>query len=1069
MAMGQYMQGGCEKPSPVLTPAGLDRPGKKPLTAHGENPTMQRRDFLKVTTATSLCAGFGCRCAEGAEPLTPSELYAKYVPADKGLAADWLASLTHRGHPLDASISYTDQQVDLEVIGMTVGGIACGTVYLSGDGQLWVWDIFNQHHEGVVPNSSARTPEGLKNINNRSPRERDGANLLVPPRASEHKNGVEQSFVLHDGAQARRMDAGDWRQVRFTGCWPVGRVEFADDSTPVQVALAAYSPFIPLNLEDSSLPVTVLEYTLTNTGSNAREVRLTGTLNNPLGQFSNLAAYRHTVAVQGDACRGIHHTLAVPAQPETDHDDRVVFDFEQDDYDGWLVEGTAFGKGPATKASTPDYQGDPHPVGRGFVNSHASAPAEADPASIVRARDSATGRITSPPFTIDRRFLAFRIGGGKRPDRLGVDLVIDGEVMQSATGDDNNAMRDHFFDCGAFQGRTARLVIRDDYSGPWGNIGADHFVLTDRPPARSLATSQLDFGSMSLVYLGSEQLDVVPDRGEISVATQLAAGQSKTVRFAITWHLPNLNPVTGIAGGQRHYAAKFTDALDVARYVAREQDRLAKLTHTWVETWNDSTLPQWLLDRVILTTNTLQTQNAIIFQDGRFWAWEGIGCCAGTCGHVWQYSQGHARLFPAIERNLREVTDYGLAQREDGSISFRGTNGGRSAIDAQCAYVLRTLRDQQLTDDPGYLTRVWPATRKAMQYLLDFDQRDTRGGLDGLLDGEQHNTLDAEWFGKVHVLCSMYLAALRAAEELARRAGDDDFARRCRGVYELGRANIDELFNGEYYQQLEDPAHTDAIGVGNGCYIDQVMGQFWANQVGLGRLFNAQHQKSALRALWKYNFVPEYGAFRQGFPEGRHYATSGDSGLLMCTWPHGGLRDDFKRHWQYAYFNEFMTGFEYEAAAHMINERDEDLVQNGLAITRAIHDRYSATRGRNPYNEIECSDHYARAGASYGVFLAISGFEYDQARRRLAFAPVIQQDDFRTPFTTSEAWGTYQQKGSQATIKIKHGRLVLDELELALFQERQPNATLNGVPTEIANLELKAGDLLELTEPVSLG
>ena len=419
-------------------------------------------------------------------------------------------------------------------------------------------------------------------------------------------------------------------------------------------------------------------------------------------------------------------------------------------------------------------------------------------------------------------------------------------------------------------------------------------------------------------------------------------------------------------------------------------------------------------------------------------------------------------MFPAIERNLREVTDYGIAQKEDGSISFRGQNAARSAIDAQCAYVLRTLRDQQLSDDPDYLDRVWPATQKAIQYLIDFDKQDPRGGLDGLLDGEQHNTLDAEWFGKVHVLCSMYLAALRAGEELAKQAGEDDFAGQCRRIFELGGVNIDKLFNGEYYEQIEDPAHAKAIGVGKGCYIDQVMGQFWSNQLGLGRLYNPDHQKSALRALWRYNFVPEYGAFRKGFPEGRHYATRGDSGLLMCTWPKGGLRDDFKRHWQYAYFSEFMTGFEYEAAAHMISEGDEDLVQHGLAVTRAIHDRYSAAHGRNPYNEIECSDHYARAGASYAVFLAVSGFEFDQASGRLAFAPVIQQDHFKTPFTTSEAWGTFEQKGSEATITVTHGRIVLNELELSVFKDRQPKVTLNGVSTKIANLELRDGDVLQI-------
>jgi non-lysosomal glucosylceramidase len=38
-------------------------------------------------------------------------------------------------------------------------------------------------------------------------------------------------------------------------------------------------------------------------------------------------------------------------------------------------------------------------------------------------------------------------------------------------------------------------------------------------------------------------------------------------------------------------------------------------------------------------------------------------------------------------------------------------------------------------------------------------------------------------------------------------------------------------------------------------------------------------------------------------------------------------------------------------------------------VARAIHDRYAPAR-RNPYNEIECSDHYARAASGYSVFLS---------------------------------------------------------------------------------------------------
>jgi non-lysosomal glucosylceramidase len=849
---------------------------------------MKRRPFLQLGSLAGL--GFGLSPSRAFSAEDPAGvLYAKFVPADKQLPADWIASLTQRGHQLDAAIQYRRKDGNLDVIGMTVGGIGCGTVYLSGDGRLWVWDIFNQHHEGVVPNDKAAAPEGLKIIQtHKRPRERDGANFLLPPRAADHLNGVDARFILRHAGKDFPLDASGWEDVTFTGRWPVGTVDYGSGSTPLKVRLNAFSPFIPLDLKSSSLPVTVMEYTIENPTTEAVEATLTGHLNNPAGQFSKLESARYTEKIEPNGVIGLLHGL------------------------------------------------------RG------------DAAEIRDAPDSGTMAI--------------------------------------------------------------------------GLLGAKTAVVRDHA---------------------------------VGTSATIPAGGSVTIRFAIAWHFPNLSPKIQVKDVKRHYANDFASAREVLAFFAMHQERLCGLTRQWVATWNDSTLPQWLLDRTILTANTLQTQCSLIFDNGRFWAWEGIGCCPGTCGHVWQYAQGHARLFPEIERNLREVTDYGLAQNPDGSIRFRGSNSTMTAIDSQASYILRTLRDHQLADHPEYLNRVWPATRKALQYLIDFDAKDGRGGLDGLLDGMQHNTLDAEWYGKVHVLCSMYLASLRAGEELALRVGDKDFAKTVRGIYEKGAENIASLFNGEFYEQQEDPDHLDKIGVGKGCYIDQVMGQFWANQVGLGRLYNAGHQKSALRALWKYNFVPEYGAFRQEFREGRHYAIAGDSGLLMCTWPKGGLRPDFKKHWQYAYFNEFMTGFEYQAAAHMIAERDADLVQHGLAVTRAIHDRYSATRGRNPYNEIECSDHYARAGSSYAVFLALCGFHFDQATGLLRFDPVIQQDHFKAPFTTSAAWGTFEQTKQGASIKLTHGKLDLQSVELPAFAGKSLRMTLNGGPAPDGGIQLAAGDLLE--------
>jgi len=157
----------------------------------------------------------------------------------------------------------------------------------------------------------------------------------------------------------------------------------------------------------------------------------------------------------------------------------------------------------------------------------------------------------------------------------------------------------------------------------------------------------------------------------------------------------------------------------------------------------------------------------------------------------------------------------------------------------------------------------------------------------------------------------------------------------------------------------------------------------------------------------------------------------GDGGLVMTTNPKqlpNALGDPAA--WQFGYFNECMSGFEHQAAAHMIAE---GLVQEGLVVTRAIHDRYRADL-RNPWNEIECSDHYARAMASYGSFIAICGFEHNGPKQTIGFWPRLASEDFRAPFTSAEGWGTFTQKRSsdsqRADIEIKYGKLTVRRVSL---------------------------------------
>ena len=160
--------------------------------------------------------------------------------------------------------------------------------------------------------------------------------------------------------------------------------------------------------------------------------------------------------------------------------DEVFEDFEADNYDGWTVEGRAFGETPQRKETTPAYQGDIQARGKRWVNSHN-----------VRAGkggDNLVGRMTSRTFKVRHRYISFLVGGGNHKDKTCVNLKVDGKVVRSQTGFASNQMRPVRFDVTEFAGKDAQIEIVDQQKGGWGNIGADHFVFqnNDRQLKRSV-------------------------------------------------------------------------------------------------------------------------------------------------------------------------------------------------------------------------------------------------------------------------------------------------------------------------------------------------------------------------------------------------------------------------------------------------------------------------------------------------------------------------------------------------------------------------------------------------------
>ncbi|WP_301921949.1 GH116 family glycosyl-hydrolase [Ferruginibacter sp.] len=524
----------------------------------------------------------------------------------------------------------------------------------------------------------------------------------------------------------------------------------------------------------------------------------------------------------------------------------------------------------------------------------------------------------------------------------------------------------------------------------------------------------------------------------IIIEYHLKADQEIKSDFIISWYMSNtsfysdknIQEMTVQDADKHYYTTRFADANAVAAYIAQKYTSLKDKTMLWKQTWYDSTLPWWFLERTFSNISSMATTTTHRFQSGRYYAWEGVGCCHGNCTHVYQYAQAVSRIFPELERDTRERVDLGIGYDEaTGMIHIRGEKTGPS-IDGQAGTVLRIYREHQMSSNYTFLRKNWAKIKKAVIFIMVQDKNK-----DGMEDTPMENTLDALWHGEIAWIVGLCIAGVRAGQAMAEEMEDMDFAERCRKYIELGSKNMEQyLFNGEYFIHRPDPSvGKKEIGSFNTCHIDQVYGQGWVWQVGLERILSKEKTMSALQALWKYNYMPDVGPYIKTHSDGRFYALAGEGGMIMNTNPYN---DDNPygnaKAWQVGYFSECMSGFEHQVASHMMAE---GMIKESLVLTRSIHDRYHAFK-RNPFNEVECSDHYGRAMASYGTFVTACGFTYHGPKGQIGFAPKLTPENFKAPFTSANGWGSYSQQRNEnllsAQLKVSYGNLNVKKFTVEL-------------------------------------
>jgi non-lysosomal glucosylceramidase len=849
----------------------------------------------------------------------------------------------------------------LRAVAMPLGGLGTGSIAIAGDGSLRQWQIHNQiNHLACVPHSFfAVWSQPYKPLSEPVARVLQSAALYdsegptSPPTSNDHVVPPAHRRLLSELPGVNRIE--------FTGGYPIAELHYIDDDLPLEVALEAFNPFIPLQCNESGIPGILFNVTVTNPTERVVLSSVAATLQNVVG-WDGVAPITDTSCSQ----YGGNHNGLLRFGEQT-----------------IITMGNAWLPGDAAGMGT----------------------------------------------------MALAVGA---PD-------------------------------------ATYLTQWNDLRTFWADFVAD--------------------GCLSNVSDSSPSTSGHTWNGALAVPMRLQSGETRTIEFTLAWHFPNryVNysqlSFFGFDDDRskfwlgNHYNRRFRSAVDVVASIDRDRTALTRQTRLARDTFYDTTLPFPLIDAVTSQMSVSRTPICFWVEGGAFYGFEGGhgastphadlvgGSCPLNCTHVWNYEMALARLFPDLERSMRD-TEWDVQQHPSGYVPHRvllptylprpwGRKIGgpaNPALDGLLGAMLKTYREYLASGDAAWLDHAWPAVKLALSHVWEAHDPDRTG----VIEGEQPNTYDISIYGANTFIGTLYLAALRTVEEIARCQGEEELAAECRAVFERGREGLEQrLWNGEYYIQEVDFSQHPNQNWGTGCHTDQLFGQWWAHLLGLGYLLDPDHVRIAVKSIVAYNFRESFAGHRQA---PRVFVTDNDQGLLICTWPRGGRPIVPTQ-----YSDEVWTGLEYEVAALLLQEGEPELA---LDIVGAIRTRYDG-RKQNPWNDIECGDHYVRAMASWSLLEAASGYVYDAAKRMIGFAPVIGPDAFRAPFFGHEGWGTVEQtvKDGRQTLSLMpaSGSVSVATLRMRpLVAGRQCHVALDQSVLAVQIAETGRDILVELSKPVAV-
>ncbi len=376
----------------------------------------------------------------------------------------------------------------------------------------------------------------------------------------------------------------------------------------------------------------------------------------------------------------------------------------------------------------------------------------------------------------------------------------------------------------------------------------------------------------------------------IGVEYELKPGEEKVIRFLLTWYAPEWK-----AGGRptdktntftHMYAARYSSALDAARFLADHHESLLRRILAWQAViYSEKDLPVWLRETLVNILHLI-TEDSVWAQakspipewckteDGLF----ALNECPRGCPQMECIPCSFYGNFPLVfffpELALSTLRAYKGYQFPDGQMPwvFGGCTANytppydlaipsrgygekaQTSLDGTC-YADMVFRYWNRTGDKKFLEEFYPSLKKNTIFTMTLRPEAGPASVVSAPSGNKYT----DWFelvdlyGIIPHLGGVHLAHLGMAEKMAREMGDDDFARQCREWFDQGSEIMErETWNSDHYLLYSEPETGKKSDVIMGFQLD---GEWIARIHNLPPVFLPDRVRTTLDTLRRTNIT----------------------------------------------------------------------------------------------------------------------------------------------------------------------------------------------------------------------